>query len=74
MFFPSHEHVIRPIQLLVVKCVRVEGLGILVECKKLALKIYHQSEITHLTKMSGDDEKDLPNVFCQRLHQRPTCA
>ena len=39
MFFPPHEHVIRPIQLLVVKCVRVEGLGILVECKKLALKI-----------------------------------
>ena len=39
MFFPPHENVIGPIQLVVVKCVRVECLGVLVEREELALKM-----------------------------------
>ena len=41
VLLPPHEDVVGPHQLLVVETVRVETLGILVECKKLALQNIH---------------------------------
>ena len=37
MLLPPHEDIVRPHQLVIVEAVRVEALGILVECEKLAL-------------------------------------